>query len=57
VSPLKPRNPHLLGESLLGEYHLNNFNYVTPGPHQAPKPAPLGNPDLGQARTLTITKH
>jgi len=49
VSPLKPQNTHLLDQSLLGQYHLNNFNYVTPSPHQEPKPAPLGNPDLGQA--------
>jgi Dyp-type peroxidase family len=49
VSPLKPENTHLLGRPLLGEYHLNNFNYVAPSQHQEPKPAPLGNPDLGQA--------
>jgi deferrochelatase/peroxidase EfeB len=49
VSPLKPENTHLLGESLKGEYDLNNFNYIEPTPHQLPKPAVLGNPDNGQA--------
>ncbi|HEX8249173.1 MAG TPA: hypothetical protein VF599_13430 [Pyrinomonadaceae bacterium] len=48
-SPAKPENLHLLGESLKGEYELNNFNYVAPSAHQEPKPAPLGNPDNGQA--------
>jgi Dyp-type peroxidase family len=49
VSPNKPENQHLLGQSLLNQYHLNNFDYVSPTPHQEPKPAPLGNPDIGQA--------
>lgn len=49
VSPLAPQNEHLQGKSLLNQYHLNNFNYVAPSAHQEPKPAPLGNPDLGQA--------
>ena len=49
VSPERPENRHLLGHSLKGEYDLNNFDYVEPSAHQEPKPAPLGNPDGGQA--------
>lgn len=49
VSPDKPENQHLLDQSLLDQYHLNNFDYVTTSPHQEPKPAPRGNPDIGQA--------
>ncbi|HEV7472677.1 MAG TPA: hypothetical protein VGN90_01440 [Pyrinomonadaceae bacterium] len=49
AAPEKPENKRLLNQSLLGEYQLNNFNYIAPSPHQEPKPAPLGNPDLGQA--------
>ncbi len=49
ISPLHPDHHQLLTKSLLGQYDLNNFDYVTPTPHQQPKPAPLGNPDNGQA--------
>ncbi len=49
ISPDAPESHHLLSRSLRNEYQLNNFDYVTPTPHQEPKPAPLGNPDTGQA--------
>jgi deferrochelatase/peroxidase EfeB len=49
TSPERPRNQRLLGAPLKGEYHLNNFDYIGTSAHQQPKPAPFGNPDLGQA--------
>ncbi|MCU1244191.1 MAG: Dyp-type peroxidase family, partial [Acidobacteria bacterium] len=49
ISPERPRSQQLLGASLKGQYHLNNFDYVGTSVHQQPKPAPFGNPDLGQA--------
>ncbi|HLM01643.1 MAG TPA: hypothetical protein VK400_11360 [Pyrinomonadaceae bacterium] len=48
LSATEPQNKHLLGQSLRGEYQLNNFDYLTPTAHQEPSPAPSGNPDTGQ---------
>jgi deferrochelatase/peroxidase EfeB len=49
VAPSQPLNKRLRGRSLRHEYNLNNFDYVGTSAHQEPKPAPLGNPDYGQA--------
>jgi len=49
ISPDHPIEQKMLGHSLRNEYELTNFDYVTTSEHQEPKPAPKGNPDLGQA--------